>query len=65
MCIKVEKERPNVRGLAAFGVSCQLMHQLSNDAFPIHDLLLGVYKKQGGGEGKSDVIRLLQAEDRH
>jgi hypothetical protein len=35
------------------------MHQLSNDAFPIHDLLLGVYKKQGGGEGKSDVIRLL------
>jgi hypothetical protein len=65
VCVKVEKERLNVRRVAAFGVGCQLMHQFSDDASLIHHLLLGVCKKQGGGEGKSDIIRFFWAKDRH
>ena len=65
MCIKMEEERYNLRRLSAPGVNCQLVHQLPADTFPIHHLLLGVCKKQGGGNGKNDVMRLLQTKDRY
>ena len=65
MCVHVKEEIPNVRMLAAFDISCQLVHQLSDDASPIHHLLLRVGKKQGGSKYKSDVIRFFQVEDRH
>ena len=32
MCVHVVEGRPNVRGLAAFGIGGQLVHQLSDDA---------------------------------
>ena len=65
MCVHVEEEMPNVRGLAAFGIGCQLVHQLFDDASPIHHLPLIVGKKQSDGKDKSDVIRLFRAEDKH
>jgi hypothetical protein len=61
----VKEERSNVRRIAAFGIGCQLVHQFFDDASPIHHLLLGVCKKQGGGEGESDIIGVLWAKDKH
>ena len=53
----------NVGRLSAFSVGCQPMHQLKNDTSPIHHLLLGVCKKQGGGNGESDIMGLLKAQN--
>ena len=65
MCVKMEEEKPNVERLGALSVGCQLVHQIPNDTAPIHYILLGVCKKQSGGEGKNDVIGFLRAKDRH
>ena len=65
MCIKVKEEMTNVRRLSALGVGCQVVHQLPNDTFPIHYLLLGVCKKQGGGKCKSDIIGILRAQNEY
>lgn len=59
----MEEEKPNVGRMSAFGVDCQLVHQLTNDNSPIHHFFLGVRKKQGGGKGKSGVIGLLRAQN--
>ena len=63
MYVQMVEERPNVRGLAAFDIGGQLVHQLSDDASQIHHLLLGVGKKQGDSKGKSDVKRFFWTED--
>ena len=47
--VKMEEERTNIGRLSAFGVGFQPVHQLPNDIFPIHHVLIGVCKKQGGG----------------
>ena len=64
-CVQVVEEMPNVRKMASFGIGGQLVHRLSDDASPIHHILLGMDKKQGGSKGKSDVIWFFRTEDRH